>query len=114
MPETLEQKRAALKTKQAKELKQLDAKIRDAKARETSKERKKDTRRKVIAGALALNHLEKNPTSEFGKKLVALIEEYTLDDRSRALFDLEPLPEHEQQSRKASQAQERKKANDIL
>lgn len=51
-------------------------------------ERKRDTRRKIIAGALALEH--KEPV--FRGKLMALIDEYVTSDRERALFDLAPLP----------------------
>ena len=40
---------------------QLDAQLRALEARNKQAERKADTRRKVIAGALALEHYEKNP-----------------------------------------------------
>jgi hypothetical protein len=44
---------------------QLEEQIKNLEARERQQERKNDTRRKVIAGALALEHMSKNPTSDF-------------------------------------------------
>ncbi len=66
----------------ANQLRQLNAREKDA-------ERKADTRRKVIAGALALEHFTKNPNSEFGKTLFRLLDEY-VDSRGRALFPFLP------------------------
>lgn len=50
--------------------------------------RKRDTRRKIIAGALALEEKDRG----FRGKLLALIDEYVTADRDRALFGLGPLP----------------------
>jgi hypothetical protein len=44
---------------------QLDAQLRALEARAKKTERKADTRRKVIFGALGREHYEKNPDSEF-------------------------------------------------
>ena len=78
----------------------LDAQLKDISAREKTAERKRDTRRKIIMGGLAGFHMEKNPRSAFAKKLAALIDEYVIGDRERGLFDLDPLPKDEQESRK--------------
>ena len=61
-------------------------------AREVKKEqtRRDDARRKIIAGALALEHFEKNPGSEFGKTMFQLIDEYARSD-DRRLFDFLPV-----------------------
>lgn len=72
----------------------LDAQIKAVKARERENARKLDTRRKIIVGALALNHMEKNPGSDFSKKLAALINEYVAKPYERELFDLKPLPDN--------------------
>jgi len=72
---------------------QLAAKIKNIEAREREKERKNDTRRKVIAGALALHHMEKNPNSDFAKLLGRLLDEYVTRANERDLFGLPPLPE---------------------
>ena len=68
--------------------KQLAAQIKALEAREAAQTRKDDTRRKIIAGALALEHMEKNPKSEFGKKLHALIDEYVRPNERRLFLHL--------------------------
>ena len=65
---------------------QLDAQLRALEARNKQAERKADTRRKVIAGALALEHYEKNPDSEFHRIIFRLLDEYVLRPHDRALF----------------------------
>jgi hypothetical protein len=62
------------------------------KAQEKTQTRKDDARRKIIAGALALEHFEKNPGSEFGKTMFRLIDEYARPD-DRELFDFLPKRE---------------------
>tara|TARA_R110002072_G_scaffold93273_1_gene206860 strand:+ start:180 stop:557 length:378 start_codon:yes stop_codon:yes gene_type:complete len=85
---------------------QIDAQLADLTAREKLSMRKRDTRRKVIMGALAGYHMRKNPRSSFAKKLAALIDEYVIGDRERSLFDLDPLPKDEQENRKAAHKDE--------
>jgi hypothetical protein len=65
---------------------QLDAQLRGLEARNKQAERKADTRRKVIAGALALEHYEKNRDSEFHRILFRLLDEYVVRPHDRALF----------------------------
>ena len=110
---TLEEKRKEIKAANDKKLAQIDNQIKAIKARERNQERKNDTRRKIIAGALVLEHTAKNPQSDFAKKVKSLINEYTIDDKSRRLFDLDPLPENEQKIRKAQNANVRKKLKDV-
>jgi hypothetical protein len=71
---------------------EISQQLKQLKAREKDNERKADTRRKVIAGALALEHLVKNPDSEFAKTLIWLLDNYA-EDRSRYLFPF--LPKHD-------------------
>jgi hypothetical protein len=66
--------------------------IRLEKTREKDQARKDDARRKIIAGALALEHFEKNPGSEFGKIMFRLIDEYARAD-DRHLFAFLPVRE---------------------
>lgn len=68
--------------------KQIEAQIQKHKARVRVEERKKDTRRKIIAGALALEHASINPA--FREELQKLIREHVTRDHDRALFDLTP------------------------
>jgi hypothetical protein len=73
---------------------QLQAKLRRQEAAAKTRDRKADTRRKVIAGALALNHLEKNPNDPFGRKMAALLDEYVTKPNERLLFGLPPVEKH--------------------
>ena len=70
---------------------QLDARLKKLEAREKEKARKADTRRKVIAGALALEHAEIDP--EFGEKLHSLLARFVNRPQDRALFGLAPKVE---------------------
>ena len=71
---------------------QLDAQLRALEARNKQAERKADTRRKVIAGALALEHFEANRDSEFGRVMFRLLDEYVVRPHDRALFPDLPTP----------------------
>jgi hypothetical protein len=64
--------------------------LKRAKSAQEDEARRLDARRKIIAGALALEHLEKNPGSEFGKTLFALLDEYTRP-AERVLFEFLPV-----------------------
>ncbi len=75
-----------LKAKKA----QIDAQLKAAQARERIQKRKDNTRRKIIAGALALEHAERNPDSEFTRIMLRLIQSGVQTDKDRALFDLDP------------------------
>jgi hypothetical protein len=66
--------------------------LRFARAQEKEQARRDDARRKIIAGALALEHLEKNPGSEFGKIMFRLLDEYARPD-DRVLFEFLPVRE---------------------
>jgi hypothetical protein len=80
-----EEKLADLEKQEA----QLKARISREKARLREKERKQDTRRKIIAGALALEHKD----GDFQHVLNRLLDEYVTRPDDRALFGLDPLPE---------------------
>lgn len=64
--------------------------LRYARSLEKKQARAEDARRKIIAGALALEHMEKNPGSEFGTTLLRLLDEYTRP-HERPLFDFLPV-----------------------
>ena len=80
----LEQRQEKLKRDIAKERNRL-----------AQKQRRDDTRRKIIAGALALTHRDENPDTEFAAILDRLLNRYVERDSDRALFDLEPLPQND-------------------
>ena len=77
---------------------QLDAQMKALEARKKQAERKADTRRKVIAGALALEHFEKNRDTEFGRVLFRLLDEYVVRPHDRALFPDLPATEGQPQN----------------
>ncbi len=81
----------------------LKARIQREKNRISDQERKKDTRRKIIAGALALTHADQHPQSSFAKQLRQLINEHVAKDTDRALFDLDPLPDTQTQGNEEGQ-----------
>ncbi len=66
---------------------QLQAQIKDLQARERQQDRKDDTRRKVIVGALALEHMVKNKDSAFFKTLWPLLDEYVTRQQDRDLLN---------------------------
>ena len=106
---TLKERKAAINEAYEKKIAQIDAQLKDISAREKAAARKRDTRRKIIMGGLAGFHMEKNPRSSFAKKLAALIDEYVIGDKERALFDLEPLPKTEAETRRIKHKAEKKK-----
>ena len=81
---TPEQQLAELETQK----KQLSARIQKTKAKVRTVERKQDTRRKIIAGALALEHAEIDPA--FGEQLRRLINRHVDRAQDRELFNLPP------------------------
>jgi len=85
MPDTPDKKLTPLQRKE-QQAAQLAEQIRGLKARQALQDRKDDTRRKVIAGALALEHLEKNPNDPFSRKILSLIDEYARPNERR-LFE---------------------------
>ena len=108
---TLEEKKAAINEAYDKKIAQIDAQLKDISAREKEAERKRDTRRKIIMGGLAGFHMEKNPRSSFTKKLASLIDEYVIGDKERRLFDLDPLPITEAETRRIKHKAEQKIKN---
>lgn len=64
--------------------------IRRIKSRGQKQARAVDAHRKIVAGALALDHFAKNPDSEFGRTMFRLLDEYVRPDE-RYLFDFLPL-----------------------
>lgn len=71
----------------------IEAQMRALEARKKQAERKADTRRKVIAGALALEHFTANRDSEFARILYRLLDEYVVRPHDRGLFDFLSPPD---------------------
>jgi len=77
-----EEQLAELERKEA----QLKARIQKKRAEVKGKTRRQDTRRKIIAGALALEHAEKD--GMFRSTLERLLKEHVKRPEDRKLFDL--------------------------
>jgi hypothetical protein len=67
-----------------------DAAIRRLKAKNEKLARAQDARRKIVAGALALEHTTKNPSSEFARIMLRLLDEYARPHERFLFADLLP------------------------
>lgn len=81
----------ALKKKQA----QIKARIQALEAAEKNRERKRDTRRKILIGAYYLDQARAN--HEFDN-MVKIMDQYLTRESDRVLFDLPPLQEKDHQT----------------
>lgn len=84
----LEKRKAAIHQRQLK----LNREMRAVRSRQKTQTRKDDARRKIIAGALALEHFDKNQESEFGRLLFRLLDQYARPE-DRRLFPFLPVRE---------------------
>jgi hypothetical protein len=71
---------------------ELGRKIKEAEVETRRKEREKDERRKLLAGAVALAEIALHPDSPFAVTLVNLLNYGLTKASDRTLFDLQPLP----------------------
>lgn len=69
---------------------EMNARIRQEQAKKRSMDRKADTRRKVLAGAVVLEHAERD--AAFKTELQTLLGRFLVRDDDRALFGFSPLP----------------------
>lgn len=74
------------RTKLLEQRRQIEAKLKRLDAQARIQARKQDARRKIIAGALALEYAERNEA--FGEELRGLIERHVERPADRALFGL--------------------------
>ena len=94
---SLEEQLAAAKAREAKAKETLrlrQVKLQKYEAQQRALGRRLDTRKKIIAGALALEHMQFD--GRYASAFRALIDEYVTRDQDRALFDLPPLPDDDQ------------------
>ena len=83
-PRTLDLRIAEL----GKSIEQKRAQMAQLKARQASSSHTADTRRKILAGAAALNLTETDP--DFATRFARLLDDYLTADRDRRLFGLPP------------------------
>ncbi len=80
----------------------LDARIEREQNREKAKQRKADTRRKILAGAAVLDEAQHN--AKHRTQLNRLLARFLTRDDDRALFGLKPLPQKKAKDGKAETA----------
>ena len=68
----------------------INAEIQRVRSRESQEERKRETRRKILAGAMVLDRVARKELSE--KLFKADMDRFLERDQDRALFDLPPRP----------------------
>jgi len=68
----------------------INAEIQRVKAREHQAERKRETRRKILAGAMVLDRVARGEVTE--KLFLDDMDRFLERDQDRALFDLPPRP----------------------
>ena len=71
-----------------KKREEMNARIRQEMAKKRTQERKQDTRRKVLAGAVVLEHAEHD--AAFKAELHQLLARFLVRPDDRALFELPP------------------------
>lgn len=89
LQEKLERAQQAAR-KAAERLERKKRQVQKYEAAQRLKERRHDTRRKIIAGALALEHMRHDKL--WRAVFQGLLDEYVTRPEERALFGLEPLP----------------------
>ena len=88
-----------------KQREQVDARIKALEARERDRERKLETRRKIITGAVVREHAAKFPDSEFAGDIAKLLDEHVTRDVDRKALGLPPLPEQADPRAPANESQ---------
>ena len=72
----------------------INAELQRVRSRESQAERKRDTRRKILAGAIVLDQVAWGEWPE--KRLMAAMDRFLERDQDRALFALPPRPAKEE------------------
>ena len=83
----------------------LEAQIRQELGRERARQRKADTRRKILAGAAVLSEAEERPA--FHDQLMNLLARFLTKPEDRALFELPPRAPDNSRSARADGTQSR-------
>jgi len=74
----------------------INAEIQRVRSRESQEERKRETRRKILAGAMVLDRVARKKVSE--KLFKADMDSFLERDQDRALFGLPPKASHGEDS----------------
>jgi len=84
-------------TKIEQKIKALEERKKDLLKKESDKQRKLNTRIKILAGAYILHHANNDEASK--KRLLAGLNEFVTNPEDRKLFGLEPLPSQEKENK---------------
>ena len=68
----------------------INAEIQRVRSRESQEERKRNTRRKILVGAMVLDQVQRGEWPE--KRLKAAMDRFLEREQDRALFELSPQP----------------------
>ena len=82
-------KNSKLETLKAKK-EQIEARIKNLESKENLKQKKQDTRRKILIGAMVMEQMKKN--EEAKKKILASLEGFLTRPMDREMFDLPEKP----------------------
>jgi hypothetical protein len=85
----MEEPRKSAREKLLEKRKAIDERLRAVAAREKEEERRLDTRRKILAGAVVLEEAGKRP--EFKQELTRMLDQLLYRVEDRKLFDLSPV-----------------------
>ena len=85
------EKRDRIKEAERRQVGAIDRRIRRAEARLRGEARRRDTRRKILAGAWVLSEAERSPAAR--DKLRRGLDAFLDKDRDRELFELPPAEE---------------------
>ena len=83
-------KKSKLETLKSKK-EQIEARIKNLESKEHLKQKKQDTRRKILIGAMVMEQMEKN--EEAKKKILASLEGFLTRPMDRELFGLQEKPQ---------------------
>jgi hypothetical protein len=70
----------------------LDRKIKEVAAREKAKKAAEDHRRWLLAGQVAVQHMQGEPDGQFFKTMMGLLDQHARSASDRALFGLTSKP----------------------
>ena len=88
MSQELKAAKKQVEDAQRKKKAALEKQIRIAQTRASARERKTETRRKILVGAMVLSHVEQDPPAK--ENLFDDLNDYLERDRDRELFNLPP------------------------
>lgn len=91
----MEATKSKKREKLEREIRQKMERLKDLNAQERVKERKRETRKKIVAGEIALQHMDIN--DNFKTTLNMLLNKHVTRPNDRDLFSLRPVENNDEQ-----------------